>query len=80
MNPLWEYLKSHPSSWIGIVLLLVAFINNRHAVKQQEAAWDMPDDTDTQKICRQLRLLETRIWVLGWWIIAAIGTILLFIG
>ena len=78
MNPLFEYLKSHPSSLVGIVLLLVAYINHRHAVKQQDAAFDMPDDTDTQKICRQIRLLETRVWILSWWIVAAIGTILLF--
>jgi hypothetical protein len=58
-------------------MCFLALVNVRHASKQQEAAWDMPDDKDTEIICRQIRLLETRVWIMGWSIIGAMGLLIM---
>ena len=79
MDSLLSNLKSS-SPWIGIGLLLISVLNHRHAVKQQDEAWDMEPDTETGMICRQIRLLETRVWVQSWWIISAIAIGIIVLG
>jgi hypothetical protein len=78
-NKALQYVISHPSAWVGLFLLLCFFINGRHAEKQQDRAWDMPVDNATDRVCRQIHLLETRVWVMSWWIIGGIGVVLIFI-
>ena len=79
MSIMIDFLKSHLNILIGFGILILAFINGGHASTQQDIAWDMSTDTGTAKICRQIRLLETRIWVLGWWVMAGVGAIVIFI-
>jgi hypothetical protein len=79
MKNILHYFLSHPSVWAGVCLLFCAFINHRHAEKQQDEAFNMPESNETDRLCRQIRLLETRIWLQTWWIIAAIAIGILFI-
>lgn len=79
MDTIIDYIKNNPGSIAGICLVIIAFMNARHATEQQDAAFDMPESSDTEKICRQIRLLETRIWVLGHWIVLSIGLVLIFV-
>jgi hypothetical protein len=79
MHNILTYLQAHPASWLAIGLMVAALLNHRHAEKQQDVAFNMPQETDTDRICRHISLLETRVWVQSWWIIAAISVILFFI-
>ena len=64
---------------MGVFLIISSYFNGRHAEKQQDLAFEMPDNSDAEKICRQIRLLETRVWVLGHTIVCALGLILIFL-
>lgn len=79
MEPLLQYFKSNPNVLVGCLLLVMVLFNVRHALKQQDAAFDMPEDTDVNRICRQIRMLETRVWSMGWKLFAAVALLLLFI-
>jgi len=79
MDTLIEYIKSNPGVIPGIILVVIAFLDAQHASEQQDAAFDMPENSDTEKICRHIRLLETRIWLLGHWIVLSIGLVLIFV-
>lgn len=79
MDIVVDYIKNTPGAIAGICLVIIFFMNARHATEQQDAAFDMPENSDTERICRHIRLLETRIWVLGHWIVLSIGLILIFI-
>ena len=76
MNSFIDHLIN-PGALLGLLLCIIALVNVRHATSQQDAVWDMPEDTDTEKTCRQIRLLETRVWVIGWEIIGAIGILII---
>lgn len=76
---LLEYINSSPKIIVGIMLAVGAVINAWHAGKQQDKAFDMPANSDTERICRQIRLLETRIWVIGFWVVFSIGLIIIFV-
>ncbi len=79
MDFIIDHIKSNPGTIAGILLLIVAFLNSRRATEQQDTAFDMPENTDTDRICRHIRLLETRVWVIGHWIVFSIGLVLVFI-
>ena len=79
MNIILEHIKSSPSAWIGIGFVIAAIVNHRQSCKIQDEAWDMPEETDADKICRQVSLLETSIRIQSWWLVMALGAILIFL-
>jgi|GEM_PF-5714884 len=74
-----DHIKNNLGVIVGLCLVLIATLNSRLAAQQQDEAYNMPEDSDTEKICRQIRMLETRIWLLSYWIIIALGLILVFV-
>jgi len=76
---LLEHINSSPKIIAGIMLSIGGAINAWHAGKQQDKAFDMPENSDAERICRQIRLLETRIWVIGFWVVFSIGLIIIFV-
>ena len=49
MDALLGYIKNNPGAIPGIFLVIIAFLNARHATEQQDAAFDMPENSDIKK-------------------------------
>ncbi len=75
-NILTHISLSSPYAWIkglvALVILVVALVNLRHAEEQQDIALDMNRNSAADRICRQIRLLETRVWIQTWSLITVI--------
>ncbi len=72
-------LNMSSQNWAGLILIFTAWVNQRHAEKMLEKAFDMPEDTKTDRICRQIQMLENRVWSQSWWIFFAIGVVVFFV-
>ena len=75
-NILKDINLSNPYAWIkglvALVILAVALVNLRNAEEQQDMALDMDRRSAADRICRQIRLLETRVWTQTWSLITVI--------
>jgi hypothetical protein len=75
-NILKDINLSNPYAWIkglvALIILVVALVNLRNAEEQQDMAFDMDRNTAADRICRQIRLLETRVWTQTWSLITVI--------
>lgn len=78
MAVLLQYF-SGPKEWTGVALFVMAVMNVRHALTQQDEAFDLPEETATDRLCRQIRFVEMRIWVLGWYLFGAIALLIFFV-
>ena len=74
-----EDRKSLFKDVFGVLIMITASVNTRHSEKQIDKAFDMSEDTKTDRICRQIRMLETRVWSQSWEIIFCIGVVVVFI-
>ena len=79
MDNFLTYLKDHPASWFGIVLIVTALINYKRAEKQHDEVWAMSEESNTDRICKQIRLLDIRVWSQTCWLLLVLGVILCFL-
>jgi len=72
-------IKSLVKDGIGVLVVISSCVNIRHSEKQIDKAFDMPENTQTDRICRQIRMLETRVWSQSWEIVLCFGLVVIFI-